>query len=255
MTTILYDGTFEGFLSAIFEIYDKKLEPEKIFSHMKYRPEMFDHAYEITTFETHSKRVWKSLCKKLSRDGQKIVYYTFLSEIEGVEILLFRFIKNVFASNSSIEQNFGDPVVLEAWQIAKKVGKEIHRVPMFVRFQKTSDDIYFASFDPAYDILHLATDHFVNRFAGQKWVIYDIKRNYGYYYDLKKLNEITFTESTVDFSTGRLKEEVMAPDELLFQKLWKIYFTEMAIKERINPKLHRQLMPKRYWKYLVEKWE
>jgi probable DNA metabolism protein len=255
MTTIIYDGTFEGFLSAIFDIYSKQLKPEKFSGTLKYRPEIFDNVHEITTFEAHSKRVWKSLCKKLSRDGQKIIYYTFLSEIEGVEILLFRFIQKVFASDNNIEQDFGDPDVLEVWQIAKKVGKEIHRVPMFVRFQKTSDDIYFASFDPAYDILHLATDHFVNRFAGQKWVIYDIRRNYGYYYDLKKLSEITFTESTIDFATGRLKEEAMASDELLFQKLWKIYYNEMAIKERINPKLQRQLMPKRFWKYLVEKWE
>jgi probable DNA metabolism protein len=45
----------------------------------------------------------------------------------------------------------------------------------------------------------------------------------------------------------------MAEDEQLFQKLWKAYFKSLTIKERINPKLQRQHLPKRYWKYLTEK--
>jgi probable DNA metabolism protein len=45
----------------------------------------------------------------------------------------------------------------------------------------------------------------------------------------------------------------MAEDEDLFQKMWKSYYKSMTIKERINPKLHRQNMPRRFWRYLTEK--
>ena len=45
----------------------------------------------------------------------------------------------------------------------------------------------------------------------------------------------------------------MAADEKQFQELWKEYFKVLAIKERINPKLHAQLLPRRFWKYLTEK--
>jgi probable DNA metabolism protein len=45
----------------------------------------------------------------------------------------------------------------------------------------------------------------------------------------------------------------MAEDEKLFQEMWKTYFKSIAIKERINPKLHKQNMPVRYWKHLTEK--
>ena len=31
------------------------------------------------------------------------------------------------------------------------------------------------------------------------------------------------------------------------------YFKTIAIKERINPKLHRQHLPVRFWKYMTEK--
>jgi hypothetical protein len=46
---------------------------------------------------------------------------------------------------------------------------------------------------------------------------------------------------------------MMAADEEMFQELWKGYFKAMTIKERINPRLQRQHMPKRFWKYLTEK--
>jgi probable DNA metabolism protein len=41
--------------------------------------------------------------------------------------------------------------------------------------------------------------------------------------------------------------------ESLYQELWKQYFDSVDIKARRNMKLHIQHVPKRYWKYLVEK--
>jgi len=254
MQIVLYDGSFEGFLTSIFEIYAKKLTPEKICSQAKYQPQMFDDTCEVQTNETQAKRVWNGICKKLSVDGQKIAFYAFLSEAENIELSLFLYIKRVLESPVSIEQDFGDKHILEVWQQGKKVAREVHRVIMFVRFQKTADNIYYSGFDPQYDVIPLAINHFKDRFADQHWVIYDTRRNYGFYYDLKQVTEVTFTESTINFKTGRLNESVMAGDELAFQKLWKIYFTEMAIEQRKNLKLQRQHMPKRFWKYLVEKW-
>lgn len=53
--------------------------------------------------------------------------------------------------------------------------------------------------------------------------------------------------------TGKLNEDLMAQDEKLFQDLWKNYFGALTIRERINPKLQRQHMPRRFWKFLTEK--
>nr|WP_315988235.1 DUF4130 domain-containing protein [Desulforamulus aquiferis] len=38
-----------------------------------------------------------------------------------------------------------------------------------------------------------------------------------------------------------------------YQELWKEYFKSTAIQGRKNPKLQKQFMPTRYWKYLIEK--
>ena len=95
-------------------------------------------------------------------------------------------------------------------------------------------------------------NHFSDRFSDQKWVIYDTKRRYGYFYDLHTASEITLEDDN-HLLNGKLDESLMAEDEKLFQELWKGYFKAMTIKERINLRLQRQHMPKRFWKYLTEK--
>ena len=73
-------------------------------------------------------------------------------------------------------------------------------------------------------------------------MLYDLKREYGYYYDLKEATEVRFEEKEAHLLSGLLGEELMDADEKLFQQMWKTYFKSIAIKERLNPKLHRQHM-------------
>lgn len=112
----------------------------------------------------------------------------------------------------------------------------------------------FAAVEPQFNALPLAVEHFKDRFADQPWLIYDVKRQYGYYYDLKEMKEVTFENpQQAHLVTGMLNESLMANDEKLFRQLWKTYFKAICIKERWNPRKHRQDMPVRYWKYLTEK--
>ena len=66
----------------------------------------------------------------------------------------------------------------------KRVDWERIRMLQFVRFQKAADGTYFAAVEPEKNVLPLITGHFKDRFADQFWLIYHIKRAYGYYYDL-----------------------------------------------------------------------
>ena len=98
-------------------------------------------------------------------------------------------------------------------------------------------------------------DHFRDRLGDQRWVVYDVGRSYGFYFDGQEVRHVTFADDSpvVRLVDGRLDEELMDKDERLFQQLWKTYFKAICIKERWNPRKHRQDMPVRYWKYLTEK--
>ena len=106
--------------------------------------------------------------------------------------------------------------------------------------------------DSKCNALPLAVGYFRDRFADQRWLVYDLKRRYGYAYDLHEVREVVF-ESLSDAPSERLTDDLLDADELAFQRLWKSYFDALAIPERFNPRLQRRQMPARFWKYLIEK--
>ncbi len=247
-----YDNTFDGLLTLVFDAYSRKSFPDSILG--SDAQSLFEEeAYHVVTDPARAQRVWDGLHKKISAEACQMCFAVFLSELPGREALLLRYIRKAFASPVSIEVNFGDPDVLECAKIYRKVMREAERMRMFVRFQKTADGIFFAPIEPKYNALPLTIDHFEDRFADQQWIIYDVKRRYGYFYDLHKTEEVSFEHLDIDLETGKLNDEQAAADELIFQELWQRYFKSICIKERINPKLHMQHLPKRFWKYLPEK--
>ena len=252
MLVFFYDKTFEGLLTAVFDAYSRKTFPDKLLGEGEFAPLFMDDSYTVVSQVDKSGRVWAALENKMSKQACNMLTHAWLSEIEGCDEIIFRYICKMMNSKISIETNFGDKDVLELHQIARKVGHEGHYLEMFIRFQKAADDIYFAPVSPIYNALPLIIDHFKDRFSDQKWVIYDLKRKYGYYYDRTTVEEITLDDDT-HLLGGKLDEALMAEDEKHFQELWKGYFKAMTIKERLNLKLQRQHMPKRFWKYLTEK--
>ncbi len=253
MVIYIYDKTFEGLLSVVFEAYFRKKFPDGLLAEGEPLPLFYNEAISVATDPEKSERVWKGLEKKLSRGGLAFLTQSWLSELPEVDLLLLRYMRKNLDAPISLELNFGDPDVLEVSQIWKKVGQEKSRIIQFARFQKTADDTYFAILEPLYNVLPLTLSHFKNRFAGQSWLLYDNKRKYGYYYDTETVTEVRFEQEPVWGGNGKLPDELLAEDEKQFQQLWKSYFKALTIKERVNPKLHRQHLPTRFWKYLTEK--
>jgi probable DNA metabolism protein len=252
MIVYFYDKTFEGLLTVVFDAYNRKVFPDKLLAEGAIAPMFMEDSHIVVTQEDRATRVWKALDRKLTKGALNMLTYVWLSEEEGSDDLLFRYIRKAIDSKIPIETNFADNDVLEMSQLARKVSHEELYLKQFVRFQKAADDIFFAPVSPRYNALPLAIGHFKDRFSDQKWVIYDIKRRYGYYYDLNTMVEMTL-DNDEHLLGGKLDESLMAEDEKIFQELWKGYFKSMTIKERINPKLQRQHMPRRFWKYLTEK--
>lgn len=253
MFVFFYDKTFEGLLTAVFDAYSRKTFPDVLLGEGETLPLFYDEVYTVITDEARSNRVWSGLQKKLSASALVSLSACWLSELPEVDMLLFRYIRKAIDASRSIETNFGDPDVLKAAQISKKVSQERLRVIQFLRFQKAADGTFFAALEPQYNVLSMVIGHLQDRFADQKWLLYDLKREYGYYYDLSTVTEVRFEHKEAHLLSGFLSDDMMDRDEKLFQQLWKEYFKAITIKERLNPKLHRQNLPTRFWKYLTEK--
>ena len=252
MMYFLYDNTFDGLLTCVFEAFNRKEFPENIIEEKKQLP-LFTESFRVITDDAKADRILKALRKKISQSALDMLFISYLSELEGIEIRIFRYIQKALLAELSIETNFADPDVLELSKIYKKVKREEERIRQFVRFQKTADGLFFAVMDPMYNVLALTARFFKTRYADQPWIIYDVKREYGLYYDLKTVETVHFEQLPVASKSGRLSAEKLDDYETAFQDLWKDYLKAITIRERRNLKLQRQHMPKRFWKYLTEK--
>lgn len=251
MTLFYYDRSFEGLLSALFDAYSRRQFPDHIRGVGEPAPMFTDTIHEVVSDTVKAGRVWRGLEKKVPGYVCNMVMCVWLSEEVGSDELLFRFLRKIFDRPGGAFADFADDDILQIKKLAQKVAYEGQRMRMFVRFQKAADGTFFAPVSPVYNALPLSIEYFRDRFADQRWFIYDTRRRYGYAYDLHEVREVTL-ENDEDIIEGKLSDEQMAEDEKLFQSMWKTYHKAIAIKERTNPRLQRQFMPRRYWKYLTE---
>lgn len=252
MDILVYDKTFTGLLTAVFEVYEYKFKNPMICPEGNPRSSLFGTHHIVHTDTEKSERVWSKLDMKLSAISMNQFYKVFLSEMPGIENNLLRYVQYVIASKYNVENDYSHPDVLMIKQTAKKVDREKHRMEAFVRFALTKDQLYYAIVQPDYNVLPLISNHFEKRYADQRWLIYDCLRKYGLYYDLEKVEEVLMAFEP-DLNNKDSLKAIYDEREELYQTLWQQYFQSVNIKARKNMKLHIQHMPKRYWKNLVEK--
>lgn len=258
---VLYEPSFEGWLSAVFYVYANKLHDDEalqLISQDCYVPSLIAQATSVVPNEEHAERVLVKLNQLLGRSGMRNLLWGFLSEKEHIGTTLFWVVKYAIDyPNRHIMQDVSNLHVLELVQTVKSIDREKHRMEAFVRFEHTTDDIYFARVEPDFNVLPLIGEHFRQRYQDQHWAIYDITRGYGIYYD-KSNSTVTRpatlqTITDLDDAVLRRPASIHSADERRYQQFWQGYFTNVNITERKNPRLHRQYLPQRYWKYLSEK--
>ncbi len=249
---MVYDGSFKGFLTVVFEVFDFKLQDVVITPRYRSATSMYGSPHNTITDEVKAGRVWKGLSQKISAAALSQFYTSFLSEQQGMENTLLQYVQYVFANNKTIEHNYAHHAVLTVMQTAKKVRREKHRMEAFVRFQLTKDQLYYAICQPDYNVLPLIRKHFKDRYADQRWLIYDARRKYGIYYDLEKVEPVLLSFSG-EANNGENIAAIYDENEELYRQLWQQYFSSVNIAARKNTILHIQHMPRRYWRYLPEK--
>jgi probable DNA metabolism protein len=249
--TLVYDGTFAGFLSAVFDVYEYKFYNPTICPEHQRQDSLFGYTHIVHTDQQKAERVWKGLKKYMLPKAITQFHKTFLSEQRGMEDMLLEYAQYIFKARTDISQDYSNRGVRYVGDMAVKVHREKHRMEAFVRFQKTADDLFFSVVEPDFNVLPLIIKHFSERYADQKWLIYDKNRKYGIHYDMTKT---TFVQIDMETPIGHAElGSVLNESEHAYQQLWRDYFNSTNIKARKNMKLHIRHMPLRYWKYLTEK--
>ena len=253
MIHYLFDGSYYGLLTSIFESFERKNFDVNVAEKENFLGSMFDETVEITTDSSKAKRVLEGLKKKIKVQEFNKLYWAFLSEDHKARNALFYIIQQIFQGKTNILENYGDEQVLYYHQTLTKVNREKHRMKAFIRFQKSNDGMYYCMVEPDFNVLPLIINFFRKRYADQHWLIYDVKRKYGLFYNQIHVEEVQLSPKESQALSTQTQSIDFDEKEEHFQTLWKQYFKSTNIEARKNMKLHLQHVPRRYWKYLVEK--
>ncbi len=239
----LYDGTFEGLLTIVFDCYISKQIPLDIINKNNYIPNILDRFEIINTNYNKSERIFNGISKNISYNVLYNSYYAFLSEDNKKEVNILKYLLYGFLIGPKIDSMLSIDFVFKVYSLRKKMLSESHKLKGLLRFTKINDNLFYSSIHPTNNVLENLGHHFMKRLSTQNFIIHDKIRNNAFLYNTKDYEII---------NASLLKVPEISEEEKKYQELWKTFFKTIAIKERTNPKVQMQFMPKKYWKDLIE---
>lgn len=247
MLIYIYDGSFEGMITSVKRAIKEKAIPERIICESDDEGFLFAEKIIVQTNNIEAEFFIKEIVEKFSYKTLQNIIYAYLSEEKDIEKMILDYILSIFQYGQKVNGNLTLDPVLKIYKVCQRVKLEAHRLKGLLRFRKLMDNVFYAPVEPDNDVIKLIAPHFTRRLKNEKWMIHDIKRNIAIIYQGINWQLVNIEGNEISL------QEIYDTEEKLYQELWKTYFQAIAISERRNPKLQKRLMPKRYWKYLIEK--
>ena len=187
---LIYDGSFNGFLTAIHSALENNFDVVGFRKNKSNQEGLFVDNLIITTQQTRAKSVWAGIEKK-SHVAIRNIYFAFLSEADGIDFILYEYIRKLYGRFNSNEIDHAALIEAKISKLALQVNREKSYIENNVDFITNKDSVYIAELEPGFNILPLISRHFRYKYPKHPWIIYDCKRKYGVYYNGISLEIIT----------------------------------------------------------------
>ena len=236
----LYDGSFDGFLSCVFDSYVYQESPVRFWDQARREPTLFP-VREIPTVPAHAERVRMGL-GRIDPGALELVVKGFLTCAPDREVLLFRFIRKVMVQGRPLLRQLTDEAVLPLMKAVRHLDGEVHLLKGFVRFSDFEGTLA-GEIKPKNRVLPLLRPHFCDRMYNEVFLLYD------------RTHREALAHRPGQWAILPLDEFKMAApsaQEAQYRRLWKRFYDTIEIKERHNPRLRMTNMPKRYWETMTE---
>lgn len=249
----LYDGSFEGLLTAVACAVKSNTPIQGVYDQSRYNPRLFDTIINISTNRGQATRLFDYL-RKLKGKAARYTMDGYLSEEPEIGTHLYKMVEECLLHGTNATENFTNDSIKYLNAVSERVFFEMDRYTGLLRFRILEDGLQYAPFEANHNIIGYLADHFKTRLQSRRWILHDIHRNYALYWDTASIQTVDmdggFTAHVRQY--GEVPEDQLHETEQYYQDLWKIFHKTIAISNRENPKLQAQFMPQRYWKYLIE---
>lgn len=236
-----YDGSYDGLLSCVFESFVRHETPAAVKTECDAQLDLYAVRHIQTDFQK-SARVAAAIPKKISQYADETLKIAFLTFGEDKDLLILKYLQKGFYVGRNIESMLADDTVSAVNKAVLHCTNEAHRMKQFVRFSDF-DGYLAAVIEPKNRVIPLIAGHFTDRFRNENFLIYD---------EVHKMALVYYSHNAEIIENIDFEMPDSTAEEELYQNLWKGFYNTIAIEERINPRCRMTMMPKRYWKNMVE---
>lgn len=155
--------------------------------------------------------------------------------------LLYRAIWRMRHGERALLDVASDPLVHRLAMMDKAIRRDLHKMHAFVRFRRveTPDgERFVAWFEPDHYIVETTAGFFVDRFRSLVWSI------------LTPVGSLHWDRHALTIGPPGRREDAPASDA--FEEGWSGYYESTFNPARVNPRMMRTEMPKKYWRNLPE---
>ena len=152
LVSYLYDGTYAGFLTCVFDSFRHREEPAD-FTPFSEAAASFYPQRAVETHQEKARRVYRSL-DQFGREGKRWAVRGFLTCLEERELWLWRFYQLGFEEKGAVSRDLTHPVVDTVRKAVRHLEEEAHLLTGFVRFSEL-DGVLAGEISPKNRVLPL----------------------------------------------------------------------------------------------------
>ncbi|MDR1874393.1 MAG: TIGR03915 family putative DNA repair protein [Synergistaceae bacterium] len=236
----IYDGTWDGLMCLIYKTAEDGAVPEEILRHEGTQGLLFE-AVRVDNDPRVAEATAALLRQRVSGPMWADVWFALLSD-DGADLAIWHTLERAWNRGRQAELDLVDPCIDAVRRAARHTGGEYNKYLGVTRFKDVGGGLY-AQVEPDCDILPLLGRHFASRLSDRSWMIHDLRRGRAAVYDGKDWR-------LADVELSRVPQAT--PEEKQYQELWREFYRATTTRQRLNYRVQRTHMPKKYWKHLVE---
>ena len=245
------EDSIEGIFTAIYNVYEDKC------SHTDTRISLTDELFlfaEYITVQTDvhkARKVINTLCRRFGQEDYWKVCMALASFEQEKAQAVYQTIVNGLTENSRVGHlldNLANESVHRTFTLFRATNNEYLHLRGFIRFSELENGVLYAKINPKNNVLTFLMPHFADRFPLENFMLYDGGRQLfgihpaGSDWYLVQEREENFNEELFQMSKG----------ELRYQELFQYFCHKIAIKERKNLTLQRNMLPLRFRENMIE---
>ncbi|GHS93313.1 hypothetical protein AGMMS50276_03410 [Synergistales bacterium] len=237
----IYDGSWDGLMCVVSRVANDRKFPDDVMRIAKDAPILLE-CERIENDSAIASAAEKTLRRRVPSDFLYDVWLALLSDASGVDGAILRALSMVWKKGKHGMADLANPYMKLLQNAVRRTGAEHNKFLGVTRFCDVGG-IFYAPIEPDCDILPLLAGHFAARLSDQGWVIHDLRRKKAAVFDTK-----SWIVTDMNLPAPPLSTE---EDEDI-QALWREFYKSTTTRERLNPKVQRGNMPKKYWKHITE---